>query len=268
MIPDEFLVPYLVANGFAFAVLAVAFWRPQVVRWLAVAVFAWASVTNTRAALAQPALYLDYAGLTASSLYRNFILGWFSQHVRLIVVSIAAGQLVIAALLASPRVPHRRLGTCGALVFLLAIAPLGVGAGFPFPLTFGAALLLSLDTLRVRSSWLQRGVWWTPRVFGLAFCGFLALLALDALRGGQTLLEALPDFAVHLLPAAIVLGAIVVAWRSELLGAIVFFALAITYALLAPGYLSWLLVISGPLVIEGLLFLWSWRHHDDLHAHG
>jgi len=91
MIPQEFLGLYLGANAFALGVLALAFWRRDVARWIAVAVFAWAAFINTWTALAQPEVYLDYATLTSSPWYRDFILGWFSRHVPAVVVTIAAG---------------------------------------------------------------------------------------------------------------------------------------------------------------------------------
>jgi len=262
MVPREFLVPYLIANVIGLAVLALAFWRPRIARWVGVAVFAWAAATNAITSLTHPEVYVDYATLTPSGLYRDFILGWFSRHVQLIVLPIAMGQLIVAALLASRRDLHRRIGLAWAIVFLLAIAPLGVGAGFPFSLTFGLALLVSLGTLRVASPRIERVLWWSPRVFGLGLCVFLSLFALDAFGSGKSIVQALPAFAIHLVPAAVVLAVVAVAWRWEWVGGIVFFVLAIAYAILTHGYLSWMLVISGPLVVEGLLFLWSWRHHD------
>ena len=144
VIPQEFLTLYLGANAFALAVLALTFWSRDAARWVGAAVFAWAAVVNSWTALVQPQVYLEYADLALSAIYRGFILGWFSRHIQAFVLLIAAGQLAIAALLASPRVSHRRLGAGGAVAFLLAISPLGVGSGFPFSLTFGAALLLSV----------------------------------------------------------------------------------------------------------------------------
>ncbi|HUF48452.1 MAG TPA: hypothetical protein VMM93_11600 [Vicinamibacterales bacterium] len=113
-------------------------------------IFLWASVVNTQTALDEPRVYLEYAALTPSSRYRDFITGWFSQHITAMVVSIAAGQFAIAVLLALPR-RWRLAGVIGAVTFLLAIAPLGVGSGFPFPLTFGAVIVVA-DRLLIRQA--------------------------------------------------------------------------------------------------------------------
>jgi hypothetical protein len=141
MIPQEYLIMYLGANAIALGILALASWQPRVARWLWIGIFVWAATVNTLTAAREPWAYLAYGGLTPSELYRDFIRGWFSDHIQLMVLAIAAGQLVIAMLLARGG-RALRLGTLGATVFLLAIAPLGVGSGFPFSLIAIASLLV------------------------------------------------------------------------------------------------------------------------------
>ena len=104
--------------------------------------FAWAAVTNARTALVSPAEYLGFAGLTVSEVYRWFILGYFAQHITAFVTMIAAGQAWIAVALLRGRW-WQRVGLVGAIVFLLAITPFGVGSGFPATLimALGAGVL-------------------------------------------------------------------------------------------------------------------------------
>src|SRR5215208_7297243 len=151
MIPQEYLVAYLSANLIAFGILAVAFWRPAIVRWIWVAIFVWAGSVNTMTAAREPWVYLAYGELTPSALYRDFIAGWFSTHIQPFILSIAAGQLTIAILLSRPG-DARWLGVMGASLFLLAIAPLGVGSGFPFSVIAIASLLVMEWGLRPRPS--------------------------------------------------------------------------------------------------------------------
>jgi hypothetical protein len=155
VIPQPFLGLYLTANAIALAILFLAVRRPRIALWISVAIFAWASVTNAQTALGTPTVYLDYADLTLSEAYRAFILGWFSRHIQFMVLSIAAGQATIALLLAAGH-PWRRIGVAAAVVFLLAIAPLGVGSGFPFSLTFSAALLVTDRKLATPSPAVRR----------------------------------------------------------------------------------------------------------------
>ena len=141
MIPQEHVVMYVSANLVALTILALAFWRPAAARWVWVAIFLWAASVNTITVAREPWVYLVYGALTPSALYREFIEGWFSAHIQPFVLAIAAGQLMIAILL-SRRGDARWLGIVGASVFLLAIAPLGVGSGFPFSLIAIASLLV------------------------------------------------------------------------------------------------------------------------------
>jgi hypothetical protein len=107
---------------------------------------------------------------------------------------------------------------------------------------------------------------WSPRVLGILACVFISLFALDAFNGDQTLLEALPAFAIHVAPGVLLLAVVAASWRWEWLGGVVFIGLAVAYVTIARDRLDWILVISGPLLIVGTLFLWSWRFHEELHA--
>jgi hypothetical protein len=120
---------------------------PRVARWAWIGIFVWAATVNTFTAATEPWVYLAYAGLTPSHWYEAFINGWFSRHISEFVMTIAAGQLTIAILL-SREGRARRLGVWGAMVFLLAIAPLGVGSGFPFSLSGIGSLMLMERRLR------------------------------------------------------------------------------------------------------------------------
>lgn len=147
MIPREYFVMYAGANLIALAILALAFWGPRIARWVWVAIFVWAASVNAMTAAIEPLVYLVYGDLTASAVYREFIAGWFSTHIQPVVLSIAVGQMIIAILL-SRSGDARRLGVAGASVFLLAIAPLGVGSGFPFSLIAIASLVVMERRLR------------------------------------------------------------------------------------------------------------------------
>jgi len=154
MVPHEYVVPYLISNGVALTILLLAFRRPTVVRWIWMAIFTWAAGVNTWTATREPWAYLAYAALTPSAVYRHFIEGWFSQNIPWVVLPIAAGQFAIATLLFRGG-QARRLGVVGAVTFLLAIAPLGIGSGFPFSLTGGLSLIVMEWRLTARR---RRGV--------------------------------------------------------------------------------------------------------------
>ena len=105
---------------------------------------------------------------------------------------------------------------------------------------------------------------WSSRILGIAVGLFLSVFALDAFEPGKPLTRAFPDFAIHLLPAALVLVIVALAWRRAWIGGFAFLVLAAAYAMTVRFRLDWILVISGPLLTVGLLFLWSWRCHPHL----
>jgi hypothetical protein len=99
---------------------------------------------------------------------------------------------------------------------------------------------------------------WGPRIAGIVVAAFLALFAMDAFNE-RSVVAALPDFAIHLIPSLLVLAVVAVAWRYQWIGAIAFIGLAAAYAFAARDRLDWIVVISTPLLVVGLLFLASWR---------
>jgi hypothetical protein len=107
---------------------------------------------------------------------------------------------------------------------------------------------------------------WSPRILGIGVSLFIALFALDAFSQEKTFIQALPDFLIHLTPTLLLLAIVVAAWRWAWLGGVTFIALALAYAIMVRWRLDWVAVISGPLLVVGLLFLGSWLSRRDLHA--
>ena len=102
---------------------------------------------------------------------------------------------------------------------------------------------------------------WSPRILGTLVSVLLGMFALDAFGPEKPILEAVPDFFIHLIPALTVLGLVVLSWRREWVGGLACIALAVLYALsVGSRHADWVLLISGPLLIVGALFLWSWQH--------
>lgn len=140
----EYLGPFIVANIVALLFLAAAINLTRLARVLFVILFLAAGVFNIYTAFTKPQAYLVFGDLAILDVYRNFVHGFFSEHTRGIVVAIATGQLALAALLStSGRL--LRLGAAGAVVFFVAISPLGAGSAFPAPLLLAAAIIVMLQ---------------------------------------------------------------------------------------------------------------------------
>jgi hypothetical protein len=141
----EELIPvaYVISNFVAVIMLACSWKYPNISRLLYSALFGWACYANTHAAIQTPHYYLDYAQYALLGFYIKFINGFFAAHITAIVISIAVCQLAIALSLWM-RGFLFKMGAVGAIVFLISIAPLGIGSAFPCTLTMAGGLLLLL----------------------------------------------------------------------------------------------------------------------------
>lgn len=105
----------------------------------------------------------------------------------------------------------------------------------------------------------ERLLHWTPRVLGILFAAFISIFALDVFGQGYTFWETIAALVMHLVPTALVLGAVAIGWRWEWLGGVLFIALGALYLWFASGqHWSAYLLISGPLFLVGILFLMGW----------
>ena len=116
------------------------FWK-NLTRFLFVLIFLWASYLNISTVLEDPKDYLSYANYAWFRLYRDFINGYFADHSVPIIMVIAFYQLVIAILLTG-KGTWAKWGGIMAIVFLILIAPLGIGSGFPSSLILAVAVYL------------------------------------------------------------------------------------------------------------------------------
>ncbi|MZQ96685.1 MAG: hypothetical protein GT601_03315 [Acidaminobacter sp.] len=112
--------------------------------------------------------------------------------------------------------------------------------------------------------------YWTPRLLSLAFVAFLMLFSLDVITPEATLKEILIGLFMHNIPALILLGLTLVAWRHELVGAVVFVLAGLVYigftiynGVPFPMNLTWSLTLAGPAFLIGFLYYRNWRekHH-------
>ena len=94
----------------------------------------------------------------------------------------------------------------------------------------------------------------------ILFIGFISLFALDSFSGDSTYLREVGAFFIHLIPSVVLAILLIVAWRHEWVGAIVFFFLAIGYIVMAWDKfpVSVYFIISGPLFVVGVLFGVNW----------
>ena len=102
-------------------------------------------------------------------------------------------------------------------------------------------------------------LYWSPRVLTIVLAVFLSLFALDAFNGVQGFWPVAKELSIHLIPATVVVLALVAAWRWEWVGAGLFTLLAGLYMWeVLPRHVDWAVTIALPLLAIAALFLLNW----------
>lgn len=116
-------------------------------------------------------------------------------------------------------------------------------------------------------------LYWAPRVLSLFFIAFLSMFALDVFGQHLGFWRTTSALAVHLVPSIVLLAVLIVAWRREWVGSVLYAAAALLYIvwaafvsrpILPSMRLTWTLTIAGPAIAIAILFLLNWRKHDEL----
>jgi hypothetical protein len=109
---------------------------------------------------------------------------------------------------------------------------------------------------------LKQTLFWTPRVAGILFVLFISIFAFDVFDMQLGFWGTLFALFIHLLPSILLAIAIVIAWKREWFGAVLFIGWAIFYvATIREQHWVAYLIIAGLPTLIGLLFLadWVWR---------
>jgi hypothetical protein len=111
---------------------------------------------------------------------------------------------------------------------------------------------------------------WLPRILCILAILFISLFAADAFSPGLTIWQQLGAFVIHLIPSFILLAFLILAWKWELIGGIIFMVIGLAFSPFIfmlnyhRNHSIWLslviiLSITLPFVVVGILFLISRR---------
>lgn len=102
---------------------------------------------------------------------------------------------------------------------------------------------------------------WSPRILTILFAVFLSIFALDVFNEGAGFFETILKLAIHLIPSLIVLLSLLLTWKHEIFGGLIFILFSVFYVLISWGKfpLSVYVIICLPMLIISLLYFISWR---------
>jgi len=104
---------------------------------------------------------------------------------------------------------------------------------------------------------MRKFIYWTPRILTILLIIFIRILAFDVFNGEYSGFELIIALFMHLVPTFILVGILILAWKKELIGGLVFIALAIFTVIffnVREDPIS-LLFTTFPILIVGILFI-------------
>jgi hypothetical protein len=111
-------------------------------------------------------------------------------------------------------------------------------------------------------------LYWTPRILCILAILFISMFALDSFSPNLTIWQQIGAFLIHLIPSFILLVFLLIAWKWELIGGILFTVIGVTatpfiyihnYRMNHSVWMSLMVIlfITIPFVIVGVLFIIS-----------
>jgi hypothetical protein len=103
----------------------------------------------------------------------------------------------------------------------------------------------------------EKALYWIPRIFTILAILFMMMFSIDVFSGNEPLGRKLLGFLMHNIPVWILIGILIVAWRWEFIGGMLFVMAFIAGSLFFrsfsgnPGSLT----VLVPFLITGILFI-------------
>ncbi len=116
---------------------------------------------------------------------------------------------------------------------------------------------------------INKFIYWTPRILSIIFICFLALMSLDVISPELSFWQIAVGLFMHNIPVFILLAVLLISWKREIVGGIVFTLAGMLYVMMIlmnmlrnsfQWYmLSWILMVARPPFLISILFLINWR---------
>jgi hypothetical protein len=109
-------------------------------------------------------------------------------------------------------------------------------------------------------------MYWLPRVIVMLAILFASVFAFDSFSTANSIWQQLLEFLIHLIPSYILLIVLLIAWKFELIGGVIFILLSVGFApfIFMHNYqmnhsigicLEIVMLINFPFLLAGILFV-------------
>lgn len=99
--------------------------------------------------------------------------------------------------------------------------------------------------------------YWIPRILAIVSILFMAMFSLDAFEGKESIGKKLSGLLIHNIPALILIGVLILAWKREVAGGILFLIVFLAGALFFDSFTGnpASLIVISPFFLAGVLFI-------------
>lgn len=99
--------------------------------------------------------------------------------------------------------------------------------------------------------------YWIPRILTIVALLFMTMFSLDVFGGNDTFGAQIIGFLMHNIPVLILLVILIIAWKWEIAGGVLFIVASLAGAYFYHAFTGnpWSLVVIGPFFLTGILFI-------------
>jgi hypothetical protein len=100
-------------------------------------------------------------------------------------------------------------------------------------------------------------LYWVPRILTIIAILFMLLFSFDSFSGNESLGKKMLGFLMHNIPVLILTGVLVIAWKWEVIGGILFIIAAIAGSIFFRSFSGnpGSIIVLAPFFLTGLLFI-------------
>ena len=106
-------------------------------------------------------------------------------------------------------------------------------------------------------------LYWIPRILTIIAILFMLLFSFDSFSGNESFGKKMLGFFMHNIPVLLLTGVLVIAWKWEVIGGILFIIAAIAGSIFFKAFSGnpGSLIVLAPFFLTGLLFILHHRSH-------